>query len=85
MRADKYHQRTSGIKTLVAAGVIKKAKVLDAESSGFTLEFEAVGHEQDIKIMHARNPEIKVFKTIEASIQFCRRELGLRGGIEVLA
>lgn len=85
IRADKFHQRTAGIKILLNAGVIKKAKVLDAETEGFSIAFEAEGHEHDIKLMHGKNPAIKQFKTIEAAIQFCRRELNMRGGIEVLA
>lgn len=85
IRVDKHHQRTAGIKILIAAGVIKKAKVLDAEETGFTVMLEAGEYERDIMLMHGKRHEIKVFKSIEAAITFCRRELGLRGGIEVLA
>jgi hypothetical protein len=85
IRADKYHQRTAGVKILLGAGVIKKAKVLDGISDGFSVAFEAAGYEKDIALMHGKKPEIKHFKTIEAAIQFCRRELDMRGGIEVLA
>lgn len=85
IRANKFNQRTAGIKILIDAQVIKKAKVIDAEKEGFNVVLEAVGYEQDINLMHAKKPEIKQFKTIEAAIQFCRRELSLRGGIEVLA
>lgn len=85
IRADKYHQRTAGIKILLSAGVIKKAKVLDGINDGFSVAFEAADYEKHIALMHAKKPEIKKFKTIEAAIQFCRRELDMRGGIEVLA
>jgi hypothetical protein len=85
LRVNRYTQRTSGIKTLLSAGVIVKAKVVDAPESGFTLVFEAVNHEKDIILLHARRSEIKVFKNIETAIQYCRRDLEMRGGIEVLA
>ncbi len=85
LRVNKYLQRTAGIKVLINAGVITKAKIVDAIGSGFTLIFEAVGHEKDIELLHGRRAEIKTFKNIETAIQYCRRDLGLRGGIEVLA
>jgi hypothetical protein len=85
VKVNRYNQRTAGIKILIGAKVIKKAKVIDADSQGFSIVFEAEEHEKDIMLMHARRAEVRVFTGIEVAINYCRRELGMRGGIEVLA
>jgi hypothetical protein len=85
MRVDKYHQKPAGLKVLSDAKAIIKAKILDAESSGFTLAFECVNYDRDVILLNARKPEIRTFTTLEAAVSFCRRELNLKGGIEVLA
>lgn len=85
IRVDKHHQKPAGLKVLADAKAIVKAKILDAELGGFMLVFECVNYDQDVVLLNARKPEIRTFNSLEASVSFCRRELGLMGGIEVLA
>lgn len=85
LRVSKFLQKPIGIKILLESGVIKRARVIDGETEGFMLEFEADGYEENIKLLHAKKPIYRIFKSIEGAIQFCRAELGMRGSIEVLA